>query len=173
MNVHNAPCVGASTTRYLQSETNPFQSILVVEDEPDVRQLDLEVLNEYGYQVDISENGLAALHSLKTSRYDLLVIEDEMVMVTGQELVKELRSEGIQVPVILVLGTMPTMELSRNLWPQIQAVIIKPYTVAELVKTVREVLLSACKGANVRFATPSNWQDPGSGGWFGDLRIRQ
>jgi DNA-binding response OmpR family regulator len=173
MNVHNASCVGASATRMLQSETNPSQSILVVEDEPDVRQLDFEVLKEYGYQVDISDNGLAALHSLKTSRYDLLVIEDEMLVVTGQELVKELRSEGILVPVILVLGTMPTMESSRNLWPQTQAVIIKPYTVAELVKTVREVLLSACNGAYVRFAQPSNWQNPSLGSWFENLRIHQ
>jgi CheY-like chemotaxis protein len=173
MNEHNVSCIGASATRTLQSEINPSQSILVVEDEPDVRQLDFEVLKEYGYQVDISENGLAALHSLKTSRYDLLVIEDEMLMVTGQELVKELRSEGILVPVILVLGTMPTMESSRNLWPQTQAVIIKPYTVAELVKTVREVLLSACNGTYVRFAPPSNWQNPGLGSWFENLRIHQ
>ena len=171
MSAHKVSCVGASATRALQCKTNPCQSILVVEDEPDVRQLDFEVLKESGYQVDIAENGLAALHSLKTSRYDLLVIADEMLMVTGQELVKEVRSEGILVPVILVLGTMPTMESSRNLWPQIQAVIIKPYTVAELVKTVREVLLSACNGIYMRFAPPSNWQNPGLSSWFGDLRI--
>ena len=173
MSAHKVSCVGASATRALQCETNPSQSILVVEDEPDVRQLDTEVLRDSGYQVDIAENGLAALHSVKTARYDLLIIEDEMLMVTGQELVKELRSEGILVPVILVLGTMPTMESSRNLWPQTQAVIIKPYTVAELVKTVREVLLSACNGAYVRFAQPSNWQNPSLGSWFENLRIHQ
>jgi DNA-binding response OmpR family regulator len=173
MKAHNVSRAGASATRTLQCKTNPCQSILVVEDEPDIRQLDTEVLRESGYQVDIAENGLVALNSVKTDRYDLLVIEDEMLMVTGQELVKEVRSEGILVPVILVLGTMPTMKSSRNLWPQIQAVIIKPYTVAELVKTVREVLLSACNGIYVRFAPPSNWQNPGLSSWFGDLRIHR
>jgi len=173
MKAHNVSRAGASATRTLQCKTNPCQSILVVEDEPDIRQLDTEVLRESGYQVDIAENGLAALNSVKTDRYDLLVIEDEMLMVTGQELVKKLRSEGILVPVILVLGTMPTMESSRNLWPQIQAVLLKPYTVAEMLKTVREVLLSACNGTYVRFAPPSNWQNPVLGSWFGDLRINQ
>src|ERR1022692_2418884 len=109
MSAHKVSCIEASATRALQCKTNPCQSILVVEDEPDVRQLDTEVLRDSGYQVDIAENGLAALHSVKTARYDLLIIEDEMLMVTGQELVKELRTEGILVPVILVLGIMPTM----------------------------------------------------------------
>jgi DNA-binding response OmpR family regulator len=173
MKAHNVARAGAPATRTLQCKTNPCQSILVVEDEPDIRQLDTEVLRDSGYQVDIAENGLAALNSVKTDRYDLLVIEDEMLMVTGQELVKKLRSEGILVPVILVLGTVPTMESSRNLWPQIQAVLLKPYTVAEMLKTVREVLLSACNGTYVRFAPPSNWQNPVLGSWFGDLRINQ
>ena len=93
-----------------------------------------------------------------------------MSMVTGLELVKELRSEGILVPVILVLETMPTMASSRNQWPQIQAIIIKPYTVAELVKTVGEALFSACNHSNVRFAPPTNWQSPGLSSWFGNLR---
>jgi DNA-binding response OmpR family regulator len=171
MKAHNVSRAGASARRTLQCKTNPCQSILVVEDEPDIRQLDTEVLRDSGYRVDIAENGLAALNSVETDRYDLLIIEDEMLMVTGQELVKVLRSKGILVPVILVLGTMPTMESSRNLWPQIQAVIIKPYTVAELIKTVGEVLLSSCNGTYMRFAPPSNWQNPGLGSWFGGLRI--
>jgi CheY-like chemotaxis protein len=144
MNEPNVSRVGASAKRALPCETNPSQSILVVEDEPDVRQLDCEVLKESGYQVDIAENGPAALHSLKTSRYDLLVIEDEMSMVTGVELVKKLRSEGIMAPVVLVLGSVPTLESSRDQWRQIQAILIKPYTVAELIKTVGEALLSSC-----------------------------
>ena len=142
-----------------QCPTKPSQSILVVHEEPDNRQLCTEVLRESGYQVDIAENGLAALHSLKTSRYDLLVIQDEMVKVTGLELVKELRSEGMTVPVILVLETVPTLESSRNQCPQIQAFLIKPYTVAELIKTVGEALLSACNGTCLRFAPPSNLQN--------------
>ena len=144
MKAQNVSRFGASAKRAVQQNTNPSQSILVVEDEPDVRQLDCEVLKESGYQVDIAENGPAALHSLKTSRYDLLVVEDEMVMVTGMELVKKLRSEDIMVPVVLVLGSAPTLESSRNQWRQIQAILIKPYTVAELIKTVREALLSTC-----------------------------
>ena len=173
MKAHDVSSVGLSANYALQCQTNPSQSILVVEEEPDIRQLDTEILRESGYKVDFAENGLAALDSLKSSRYNLLVIEDEMSMVTGLELVKELRSEGIMAPVILVVGAMPTMESSRNPWPQIQAVLIKPYTVAELVKTVQEALLSACNDTYMRFAPPSNWQSPAFSRWFGNLRVSQ
>ena len=149
------------------------QRILVVEDEPDLRNLDTEVLRESGYKVDIAESGPAALGSLKTSCYDLLVIEDEMSLGTGLELVKKLRSEGNTVPVILVLGKLPTMDSSCDDWPQIQAIIIKPYTIAELVKTVVEVLRSSCRGSFFKFAPPSNWQSHVYNRWVADLRIHQ
>jgi DNA-binding response OmpR family regulator len=160
MKAHNISRTGVSVKAALQCQTNPPQRILVVEDEPDIRQLDTEVLRESGYQVDTAENGLVALHSLNTDHYDLLIIEEEMSMVTGLKLVKELRSEDIMVPVILVLGTMPTKESNRNPWPQIQAILLKPYTVAELFRTVREVLRAANIGVHVRFAPPLNWQSP-------------
>jgi hypothetical protein len=49
MNAHYASRVEASSTRTLQPETNPSQSILVV-DQPEVRQPDFKVVKEYGYQ---------------------------------------------------------------------------------------------------------------------------
>jgi len=171
MKAHNISQIGVSAKAALQCQTNPSQHILVVEDEPDIRQLDTEVLRESGYQVDTAENGLVALHSINTDHYDLLIIEEEMSMVTGLELVKELRSEDMKVPVILVLGTVPVKESNRNPWPQIQAILFKPYTVAELFRTVREVLRAASSGAHVRFAPPSNWQSPALNGWFAALKI--
>jgi hypothetical protein len=49
MNAHNASRIEASSTRTLQPETNPSQSILVV-DQPEVRQPDFKVVKGYGYQ---------------------------------------------------------------------------------------------------------------------------
>ena len=136
-----------------------------------MRRLDGEVLRESGFQVDTARNGLAALHSLKTSHYDLLIIEEEMSMVPGMELVKKLRSEEVMVPVILVLGSMPTKESKRNPWPQIQGILLKPYTVAELFKTVSAVLRASRGGAHMRFAPPSNCQGADFKRWFADLNV--
>jgi DNA-binding response OmpR family regulator len=171
MKAHNNSRTGVSAKAALQCRTNPPQRILVVEDEPDIRQLDTEVLRGSGFQVDTAENGLVALHSLDIGHYDLLIIEDEMSMVTGLELVKKLRSEDLMVPVILVLGTMPAKESNPNPWPQIQAILLKPYTVAELFRTVSEVLRAAGSGACFRFAPPSNWQSPVCSRWVTALKM--
>ena len=171
MDAHNVLRCGGAVRAALQCQTHPPQRILVVEDEPDIRQLESEVLRESGYQVDTAENGLRALDSLNADHYDLLIIEEEMSTVTGLELVNELRSEGLLVPVILVLGTMPTEGLSPNPWPQVQAILLKPYTVAELFRTVREVLCAASGGAHVRYAPPANWQSPVFSSWLMGLTI--
>ncbi len=55
---------------------------------------------------------------------------------TGLELVKKLRSEGMTLAVILASGTVPAEELSQNPWLKIDAVLSKPFTIAELVKTM-------------------------------------
>jgi hypothetical protein len=76
-----------------------------------------------------------------------------------------LRSKDQKVPIILVLGTLPTGQSKWNRWPQIQAVLLKPYTSAELCRTVGEVLQAASRGACFGFVSPSNWQGPVVSRW--------
>ena len=159
MKAHKTSRTGMPAKAALEFQKNQTQHILVVEDEPDIRRLDTEVLRESGFQVDIAEDGLAALHSLDTDRYDLLIIEEEMSMVTGLELVKKLRAEDLMVPVILVLGTLPTNVSNLGSWPQVQAILFKPYTIAELSRTVREVLRMVGSSSYMRLAPPTNWQN--------------
>ena len=134
--------------------------LLLVEDDVAIQGFLPRALREAGYQVDTAENGVVAMHTLNTEHYDLVIVEEEMAMMPGLELVKEMRSEEIMVPVILVLGTLPKEELKTNLCPQIQATLLKPYTVAELFRTVKEVLLAVGTDTFFRFAPPSNWQGP-------------
>jgi DNA-binding response OmpR family regulator len=168
-----AGVAGSSAKAALQCRTNPPQRILVVEDEPDMRQLDAEVLRQSGFKVDTADNGLAALQALEIEHYDLLIVEDEMALVTGLELVRKLHLDQQMVPVILVLGAVPTALLGRNPWPQIQAILVKPYTVAELFKTVDEVLGAAGSGVCLRSAPPSNSQKPDIKGCVSDPTLRK
>jgi len=148
---------GASASAALQCQTNPPQRILVVDDDADIRRLNFEVLTESGYQVDAAKDGAAAWQALNSSNYDLLITDINMPIVTGLELVKKLRSEDMMLPVILMSGTLPTEELELHPWLQIQATLLKPYTLAELFKTVKEVL-GATRGASGPDAPPANWQ---------------
>lgn len=148
---------GAPASAALQCKTNPLQRILVVEDDPDIRRLNTEVLADSGYQVDAAEDGVAAWQALNTSSYDLLITDHHMPVVTGLELIKKLRAKDKMMPVILVSGSLPPEELEQRPWLQIQATLVKPYTLAELFKTVKEVL-GATSDAREQNALPLNWQ---------------
>jgi DNA-binding response OmpR family regulator len=142
----------------LECQTYPSQRILVAEDEPNLSKLNSEVLRVCGYQVDNAKNGLTAMHKLNDDHFDLAIVEEELPKVTGLELVNALRSNDIRTPVILVMGTTPVKEPNPNRVAQVQGILFKPYTVAELLRTVKEVLRAATTSAHSGFGPPSNWQ---------------
>ena len=121
-------------------QTGPPYRILVVEDDFSIRYFNTEVLMGSGYKVDAAEDGGAAWQALNTDWYDLLVTDHNMPKVSGIELLKKLRAARMSIPVILVSGDMPTEELNRHPWLQIEAKLLKPYTAEALLGTVAAVL---------------------------------
>jgi len=117
--------------------------ILVVDDDTGIRQLNAIVLKRSGYEVDTAVDGAAAWVALDAQCYDLLITDHNMPKLTGIELLNQLHVAGKSLPSILVSGDLPTMELQRHPWLGISTTLPKPYTVPELLGTVRQVLLVA------------------------------
>jgi two-component system, OmpR family, response regulator len=114
--------------------------ILLVEDDAAVCRLNADVLASVGYAVDTAQDGESGWAALQTGRYDLLVTDNTMPGMTGLELIKKVRSEDIPMSVILASGTVPAEELTRIPWLQVNALLPKPYTIRELLRTVNQVL---------------------------------
>jgi DNA-binding response OmpR family regulator len=146
MKTKNVVPTGQADSASTQIQTNPPHRILVVEDDSDIRRLDAEVLKSSGYEVDTAEDGEAGLEkvlhavSYAPDGYDLLITDNNMPKLTGVEMIKKLRAERMILPVIIATGTLPAPELTRNPWLQPAAMLLKPYTVEELLGTVRKVL---------------------------------
>ena len=154
----------ASASAPLQSQTSPPRRILVVDDDLAIRQLSTEVLIHFGYDVDTAQDGAAAWQALNTDRYDLLITDQNMPKVTGVELLTKLRAARMTLPVIMATGTVPKEEFTRCPWLQPAATLLKPYTIAQLLGTVKEVL-HATDGEGVQIASPPNWRGkPSAGG---------
>lgn len=79
--------------------------ILVVDDEPDIRNLVKEILEDEGYEVTVAENGQAARHARRLRRPDLILLDIWMDDIDGITLLREW-SEGGQLPcpVIVMSG---------------------------------------------------------------------
>jgi CheY-like chemotaxis protein len=117
--------------------------ILVVEDEPLMRHLNIKMLIDAGYHVDAAEDGAAAWDTLQVESYDLLVTDNSMPKVSGVELIGKVRAAGMALPVIMATGALPQEEFVRRPHLQPAATLIKPYTLEEFLGTVRKVLCAA------------------------------
>jgi CheY-like chemotaxis protein len=134
---------GASANSVTQRQPNPRARILVVEDDPLIRQLNSSALTECGYHVGVAEDGAAAWAALQLNSYDLMITGDGMPKVSGVDLLKKLHAAHMALPVIMAAGSLPPEEFTRAPWPHPAATLPKPYTLADLLGTVKEVLQAA------------------------------
>jgi DNA-binding response OmpR family regulator len=130
----------------LPLQTNPPHRILVVEDEIYVAQLNIEVLTRSGYEVDTVQDGVAAWEALNDDSYDLMITDNNMPKLSGVELLKKLRAARMELPIIMATGALPEQEFARSPWLRPAATLVKPYTVGELLRTVKKVLREAESG---------------------------
>ncbi|MEE9357018.1 sigma-54-dependent transcriptional regulator [Candidatus Vondammii sp. HM_W22] len=117
----------------------PF--ILVVDDEPDIRTLVQEILQDEGYQVGIAEDGNSARHALRERRPDLVLLDIWMPDVDGITLLKEWsEGDGVPCPVIMMSGhgTVETAVEATRLGAY--DFLEKPLSLAKLLLTVERAL---------------------------------
>jgi DNA-binding response OmpR family regulator len=126
----------------IRHDTNPLHRILVVDDDIGIRQLSARLLAQFGFQVDVAEDGAAGWEALCAKPYDLLITDHSMPKLSGVELVKRLRSARMALPVILASGLMPTGELNRHPGLNLAATLPKPFTGDELLGTVTKIMRS-------------------------------
>ena len=120
--------------------TNPPPRILVVDDDSDTRQLSVDVLVGSGYDVDAVIDGAAGWEALQSARYDLAITDNTMPRMTGIEMIEQLRSAHMAVPVIMATGHLPLNEFSRRPWLKPDALLQRPITNDELLDAVKKVL---------------------------------
>lgn len=114
------------------------QRILVVEDQPDIRRLNVDMLTWSGYEVDSAEDGAIAWELLQLNHYDLLITDNEMPNVTGLQLLGKLHAAHMTLPVVMATGGLPDFTSRPYIRPN--ATLCKPYTVGQLLTAVKETL---------------------------------
>ena len=142
-----------------QFPANPPQRILVVDDDHESRRLNAVVLSRCGYEVDVAEDGAAAWAALNGEGYDLMITDNTMPRLSGIELLKKLRSARLGLPVIMATGTLPTQEFALTPWLQPDATLLKPYTIEQLLGTVKMILHPMAKPAAVTLLTCASRRD--------------
>ncbi len=136
------------------------RSVLVVDDEPMVREVVTTYLTRDGLDVTEASDGASALRAFEKSRPDLIVLDVMLPEIDGYSLLSEFRSRS-NVPVIML--TARGEETDRVLGLELGAddYVVKPFSPRELAARVRTVLKRS-DGAGLH---------PGAVVEVGDLRI--
>ncbi len=115
--------------------------ILVVDDEPDIRNLVKEILEDEGFEVSVAESGEAARHARRVRRPDLILLDIWMDDVDGITLLREwAEGGGLPCPVIIMSGhgTVETAVEATRLGAY--DFIEKPISLAKLLLVVNRAL---------------------------------
>lgn len=125
----------------------PPPRILVVDDDEAIRHINTEMLSHSGYHADGVEDGAAAWKALNAESYDLVITDNHMPNVSGLELLRKLKlnSGRMALPVIMATGILPEGEFARYPWLRPSAVLLKPYSLSDLLGLVKMVLRSIDK----------------------------
>lgn len=110
-------------------------TILVVDDEPPIRQLVARILERKGHRVIQCGDAVAAL--AVTDTLDLLIVDFVLPDVNGRELTAQLRETRPTLPVILMSGYLPDPELAP---PPPSMFMQKPMTPTTVVDSVDKML---------------------------------
>lgn len=112
-------------------------TILVVDDDKDVRQLAVCCLESLGYQVLAADGGHAAIQiAASEARIDLVLIDIAMPEVTGVEAMQTILKKRPRVPFLYMTGFVGPTKLD----PSEQRVLKKPFTIPELAAKIEELL---------------------------------
>jgi two-component system, cell cycle sensor histidine kinase and response regulator CckA len=127
-----------------QSNTPP--AILLVDDEPAVRDLQRRTLEAEGYVVTEAANGLEGIDALdQPGQVDLLLVDLEMPGLSGDEMVRQIRIKRPDLPVLYVTGHIDRLLDARPLWEG-EAFLEKPFTLEGLRQAVALLLYGTVGG---------------------------
>jgi Response regulator containing CheY-like receiver, AAA-type ATPase, and DNA-binding domains len=118
--------------------------ILIVDDDPLITELVIDMLGIEGYDVDTATNGIEALQKLERQRYDLIITDLHMPKLDGSGFYRELAQRKLHSlkRIIFLTGTTGGSEEHRFVQESGVPVLLKPFNVSELIELVRRRLSS-------------------------------
>jgi DNA-binding response OmpR family regulator len=114
--------------------------LLLVEDDRALGQGIRVALGVEGYTLDWLQDGVAALHALRTESFDLLLLDLGLPRLDGLDLLQQLRAEQHDLPVLILTARDGTAERIAGLDAGADDYLVKPFDVEELKARVRALL---------------------------------
>jgi two-component system, OmpR family, response regulator MprA len=114
--------------------------ILVVEDDPAVRNSISRALRLEGYEAELHEEGLSAIRSLQVAAPDAILLDLQLPDVDGLEICRRVRASGDRTPILMVTARDAVDDRVAGLDAGADDYLVKPFDLAELFARLRALL---------------------------------
>jgi two-component system response regulator QseB len=139
-----SPCEDAAVTNATPAtllDPGPgIVPLLLVEDDPKLSELLVDLLTEAGYAVDLARDGQIGLHRGLTRSYALLVVDRRLPGIEGVDLVTRLRSRGVSTPIMILTARGTLADRIEGLDAGAEDYLVKPFEIDELLARLRALL---------------------------------
>jgi two-component system response regulator MprA len=144
--------------------------ILVVDDDPAVRDSLARTLRFEGYQVETADDGHEALDAVRAGEPDAMILDVSMPRLDGLNTCRQLRGEGMLVPVLMLTARDSVGDRVAGLDAGADDYLVKPFALQELLARLRALLrrslLTSSREAGAEAVQPED-------GWlsYADVRL--
>ena len=114
--------------------------VLVVDDEPSIRELLSRTLALAEYDVDVAPDGQTALERMRAEQYDLLVTDLKMPGVDGMSVIREARRYRADLPVIIITGYSTEASAIEAVNLGVTGYLTKPFRVPRVLAAASKAL---------------------------------
>lgn len=135
---HRAPRQAAGGAVERARKARP--RILVVDDEPSIREVLSKTLALAEYDVDVANDGQAALERLRAAEYDLLITDLKMPGVDGLTVIREVRRSNPAIPIIIVTGYSTESSAIEAINLGVSGYLTKPFRVPRILAAAAKAL---------------------------------
>jgi CheY-like chemotaxis protein len=129
----------------------PVKRIMVVDDDPFVRQSIELMLEVDGHQIETAANGEQALALFEVGKFDVILTDYEMPIMRGDRLAAEIKSLSPSQAIGMVTGYAETLQSSCGSLPGVDLLLLKPFSLDSLRQAVTQLLTKpqACQSDSV------------------------
>lgn len=117
------------------------RTVLVVDDDPNIRRMLQDILQDEGYQVRVAANGREALDDVATVSPDLILLDLMMPVLDGRGFYREFSAQyhdGDRAPVLVISADQGVREQARALG--VDGYLTKPFDIDELLDQVARLM---------------------------------